>query len=103
MHPRQGETGYAVIELPVRPGNRVVARLATRGEALVRGAGRVIEIFLMTRDASCACDVEAVIDVAIRAGARRNSVPPGQWKPNRIVIEFRIQPVVRPVALVASR
>ena len=101
MHPRQGETGHAVIELPVRPGNRVVARLATRGEALVRGAGRVIEILLMTRNTSRACEVEAVVDVAIRAGPGRNRVPPSHRESHRIVIELRIQPVVRPVALLA--
>src|ERR1039457_5883561 len=41
--------------------------------------------------------------MAIRASPGRNRVSASQWESHRIVIEFRTQPVVRPVALVASR
>lgn len=37
-----------MVELPVRPNNRVVARLAVGREPLVgQGAGRIVEIGLM--------------------------------------------------------
>jgi hypothetical protein len=103
MHSRQGETGHAVVELPVRPRNRVVTRLTVRGETLVRHrAGRVVVISLVARNTSRAREVEGVVDVAIRAGAGRNRVPPSQRESHRVVIELRIQPVVRSVALFAG-
>src|SRR5579859_862693 len=53
MQPRQGEPSHAVVELPIRPGNGVVARLAVRREPLVRyRAGGVVVVVLMARNAS---------------------------------------------------
>ena len=62
----------------------------------------LVEIFLVARNASRAREVEVVVDVAVRAGAGRVRVPASQRESHRIVIEFRIQPVVRAVALIAS-
>jgi hypothetical protein len=104
MHPRQCEAGHAVIELTVRPDDRVVALFAGCREPLVRHrAGRVVVIGLMAQDASRARQVEAVVHMAIHAGPGWNGVPAGQRESHRIVIELRIQPVVRPVALFAGR
>ena len=64
-----------MIELAIRPLHRVMALLAGGREARVRyRTGRAGEIFLMARNASRVCDVEVVVDVAIRAGAGRHGV-----------------------------
>ena len=102
MHSRQGKTGHAVVELPVCPDIRVVAVLATGREPLVRGAVRIVVIGLVARNTSRGGQIEIVVRVAIGAHPRRNRVPASQRKPHRIVIELRIQPVVRSVALIAS-
>ena len=91
-----------MIELPVRPGNRVVTGLTIGGEPLMRRTGRVVEVFLMARNASRAGQVEVVVDVAVRARPGRNGVPSRQRESHRIVIELRIQPVIRDVALLAG-
>jgi len=91
-----------VIELPVRPGNRVVTGLTTGGEPFVRRAGRVVEIFLMARNARRAREVEVVVDVTVSASPGRDRVPAGQWESHRIVIKLRIQPVIRDVALLTG-
>jgi len=102
MHSRQGETGYAVVELPVRPRNGVVTSLTVRGETLVRHrAGRVVVIGLMARNACGARQVVVVVYVAIGTCSGRNRVSAGQRKSHRIVIKLRIQPVIRAVALFA--
>ena len=62
MHSRQGETGHAVVELPVRPRNGVVTRLTVRGETPVRHrAGGVVVIGLMARNACGARQVVVVV------------------------------------------
>ena len=87
------------------PGDCGVALLASRGKATrhVIRIRRSLKVFLMARDASCARQDELVVHMAIRAGPGRNRVPPSQRESHRIVIKLRIQPVVHPVALVASR
>lgn len=48
MRPGQQEAGLGMVELPVRPNDRVVARLAVGREPLVwDGAGRIVVIALM--------------------------------------------------------
>ena len=103
VHARQGKSGLRVIELAIRPLHGVVTVFAILGETLVRhGAGRVVEIFLVARNTSRACEVEVVVDVAIRTGAGRVRVPARQRESHRIVIKLRVQPVVRSMALVTG-
>ena len=55
----------------------------------------------MARNASGARQIKVVVGMAVRARPRRNRVPPRQRESHRIVVELRIQPVVRSVALFA--
>ena len=82
-----------------------MALLASRGKAArhVIRIRRSLKVSLVARNTSRARQVEVVVDVAIRTGPGRNRVPPSQWESHRRVIKLRIQPVVRPVALFASR
>jgi len=63
---------------------------------------RVVVIVLMARNAGRAGQVEVVIDVAIGTSPRRNRMASRQRKSHRVVIELRVQPVIRTVALFAG-
>ncbi len=103
MHARQGKAGLRMIELAVCPLHRVMTVFATRGETLVRHrTGRVIEILLVARNTSRAGEVESVVHMAVGAHPGRVRVPPSQRESHRVVIELRIQPVVRSMTLFAS-
>ncbi len=81
----QWKRGRAVIKLAIGPERRVMAELASRGEAdldvVNRSGCRVVSVQV----ARNACGVSArqiviVVDVAIGAGPRRNGVRVGQRK-----------------------
>ena len=86
------------------PGGRGVALLASGGEAAhhVTRIRRSLKIFLMAINASRTRQVEVVVRMAVGAYPGWVCVSASQWESHRIVIELRIQPVVRPVALFAS-
>lgn len=85
VRPGQRELSFAVIELGVGPGDRVVAELASLREThlRVRGIVRVVVILQVTRDARRLIQLVIIVDVAIAAGARRNGVRSGQ-RPARL-------------------
>lgn len=75
VHASQRETGCGVIEFTVSPQHRVMALLTGRRESRVRHGRRcVVVVVLVARDACCTRDVVVVVDVAVRALARRNRV-----------------------------
>ena len=103
MRARQREWGVVVIEGRIRPGRRVMAHLASRREARVRH--RTVcsgEIFLVARNAQRAVQVVVVVDVAVRARARGNSVTARQRETSLRVIELSIRPLHGVMALFAG-
>src|SRR5215471_10359192 len=66
------------------------------------GIGSSLEILQVTGDASGGTQVVVVIDVAIGALPRRNSVHSGERKPGAVVVELRVCPVAGAMALLAS-
>jgi len=103
VHSGQGEASGGVIELGIGPLHGVVASLASRRETGVgHGTERTGEIFLVARVARQAGQVVIVVDVAVRALARRNSVAAGQKESGCRVIKLGIKPVVGRVAGFAS-
>ena len=103
MRSGQRESSGGMIKLAVRPEHSVVTLLARRGEACVRHRSRRrVVVALMATHASRAGDVVVVVDVAIGALARRRSMATSQREAGAVVIEGRIQPGTRVVALIAS-
>ena len=93
MHAGQRKACRGVVELPIAPLHRVVALLACGGESRVRyRSGRVVVVPLVAADASRAADVVVVVDVTIRALARRHVVRSGQRESGFGVIEGRRLP-----------
>ncbi len=90
----QREAGAGVVEGGVRPKSRVVARIARLREigADVVWAGGSLIILQVAGHARCAVQVVVVIDVAIRADARRHGVRTGERKSGVVVIERSVQP-----------
>ena len=100
----QWEAGAGVIELAVRPQNRVVTIGAGGGDS--RGqvgerADRVVIVSQMARYAGRIGEVVVVVDVAVGALQRRNGVASGQRKAGAVVIERGIQPGRGVMALLA--
>ncbi len=90
---RQRKAGLRVIELAVRPLDRVMALLAGSREAGVRHrAFCVVVIGLVARDASGVRDVVVVVDVAIGALPRGHGMRPGKREGGLGVIEIRRLP-----------
>lgn len=106
VHAGQSESSRRVVELSIRPLHHIMALFACRGEPGMRHrARRAGEILLVTREARNTRQVVVVVDVAIRALARRIRVATGQDEPSRAVVEARkidVQPVVRCMAALAS-
>ena len=96
-----------VIECRARPGSRVVAVLARRREELrlrrVSRIGRVVVIGLVAADARRGQRRVVVVDVAIRAHARRHHVRSGKGKGCVVVVERGVGPGRRIVAQLARR
>ena len=104
-HVRSGqrERGVVVIEGRIRPLNRVMAEFASGWKPGVRhGSGRILEVGLVARNAQRAVQVVVVVDMTVRAGARRNHMRTGQWESGLRVIELAIGPLDGVVALLAS-
>jgi len=102
---RQSKSGSGVVERSIGPQHRVVARLASRREArgdMVHRRSRGVVVVLVARHAGGARQVVVVVNVAIRALTRRHSVRSRQHEAGAVVIEGRIQPGSRVVALVAG-
>ena len=103
--PGQLESGAGVIERCVRPQHRVVTVFAGRRKShrcVIHGRGRIVVVRLMARYACRAGQVVVVVDVAIGALPRRRRVRSRQRKSGAAVIEGRVQPRTRVVALIAA-
>lgn len=91
---RQRETGAAVIEDRIGPRGRVVAlitRLRETGSHVIRVCGSLI-VLQMASHAGPARQGVIIVDMAIDALPRWNSVQAGQGEPSAVVIEGRICP-----------
>lgn len=86
---RKRESRAAVIEGCIEPGGRVVALFTGLRE--VRGdvirICRSLKVLQMTTDAGCGRQVVVIVNVAIGALARRNSVHACKGEGCRIVVE----------------
>jgi len=102
--PRQGEVHRAVIERRRRPSRRAVALVASRREIRrhVARIGRLLEVRQVAAHARRSRQIVVIAHVAIRTLTRRHGVHPRQREPRRVVIELRVQPVIRGVARVAG-
>ena len=102
---RQLEAGAGVIERAIGPLNGVMAGLACRresgGEVIHRRQG--IRVVLgVAAHTCCGRQVVVVVDVAVGALTRWNGVRPGQSESGTVVVESRIEPRSRVVALIAA-
>ena len=100
---RQRETGAAVMEGGIGPRRRVMALITCLREAgrnVIRVCGSLI-VLQMTRYASRARQGVVIVDMAIDALTRWNGVQAGQRETRTVVIEGRICPRSRVVALIA--
>ena len=92
-----------MIELTIGPLDRVMTLLAGGREAGMRHRTlRAVVIILMARNAQRAVQVVVIVDVAIRASARRNHMRSGQRPASLRVVEFAIRPVDGVMALFAG-
>ena len=104
VRPTQREPGAVVVEAGVRPRGRVVALIAALREVRshVIGVRRPLVVLQVARDTRGARKVVIVVDVAVRAQARRHRVPAAERKPGAAVVEGCVQPRNRIVALLAG-
>jgi len=92
-----------VIKGRVCPRGRVVAQFAGSREAGMRHRTvRVLEVRLMARNAQGAIQVVVVVDMAVRARARRHCVRAGQREASLCVIELTVGPLDGVMALLAG-
>ena len=103
MRTRQNESGGGVIELPIGPGHSVMTLRARGWEAGMRHwRGRGVVVGLMATDAGGRGDVVVVIDVTVRALARRHRVCARQRESGRGVVKGCRLPGSGVVARLAS-
>ena len=103
MRSRQRKAGLRMVELSIRPLHRVMALFAGGREPCVRHrTGRIVEIGLVAADACSGQGGVVVVDVAVRAGSRRNGMRSRQRERRVVVIEGRIRPLNRVVAQFAG-
>jgi len=93
-----------VVESSIQPGSRVVAlitalRKVRRHVVGIRGSLVILQV---TAHAGRGGQVVVVVDVAVAALPRWNRVRPGQRESGAVVIERRIQPGGRVVALITA-
>ncbi len=102
---RQRESRGGVVEFAIRPDHSVMAGFASGREACggVRNRTfRIVVIRLVARHARCVRQIVVVVDVAVRASARRDCVASGQRKASAVVIERGVQPCRGTVAGIAG-
>jgi len=98
----QWESGLGVIELAIRPLDRVMTLLARGRKSRVRHRTlRVLVVGLVTRNARRIRDVVIVVDVAVRASSWWNRMGAGQRKSGLGVIQFSVRPLDRVMTLLA--
>ena len=101
----QRKSDAVVIERRRLPRNRRVTGLAGLRETSldVIRTRRSLKILQMAGHTSCARQVEIIIDVTINTNSWRISVRARQRETRGRMIELRVQPCVRVVALLATR
>jgi len=102
MEARQRPACRRMIELAIRPQNRIVATFARRREAqrhVIDRSLRVVVIRLVARHASRTCQVVVIVDVALNARCRRMKAC--QRPARRRVIKLAVGPHHRVVAVLA--
>ena len=103
MRTRQNESGGRVIELAIRPGHGVVTLRAGCRETGVRHRrGRRVVVGLVATDAGGRGDVVVVVDVTVRALARRHRVRARQREPGCGMVKRCRLPCSGVVARLAS-
>ena len=94
-----------MIELAIRPLHGVMAGFASRGESgrrVVHGADGVGVVLLMAGDAERARQIVIVVDVAVRALSRRDSVGTSKRETRAVVVEGSVEPGRSAVARVTG-
>ena len=100
MQPRERESGTVVVKRCIQPSAGGMTLLAGLGESRgdVVGIGRALEVFQVAGHARRAVQCVVIVDVAIRALARRNGVQSGQREAGHRMVEPAIAPLHRIVA-----
>ena len=100
----QRKSSAVVVEGRIQPRSRVVALVAGLREVRrdVIRVRRSLEVFQVTGDAGCAGQVVIIVDVTIGALPRWNRVHAGEGEGGRVVVEGRIRPRSRVVALLTG-
>ena len=95
------EASAVVIEAGIQPRCRVVALIARLREIRrdVAGIGRPLVILQVARHARSSAEIVVVVDVAVAALPRRHHVCSRQRKAGAVVVERRILPRCRVMAL----
>ena len=102
---RQLESSRRVIEGGVGPENGVMAGFARRREScgnMVHRRSRGVVVGLVAGHAGRAGEVVIVVDMTVSALPRRRGMRPSKRESRAVVVEGRIQPGRRVVALVAG-
>jgi len=104
VRPGQREAGAGVVECRIQPGSCVMALVAALREVRchvvgIRGSLVVLQV---TAHAGRGGQVVVVVDVTIGALPRRNCMHARQREPGAVMVERRIQPGSRVVALIAA-
>src|SRR5215472_17535603 len=95
MQSGEWESGTVVIKRCIQPSAGGMALLACLWEirTYVAGIGRALEVLQVAGHARCAVQSVVIVDMAIRALARRNGVKSGQREAGHRMIELRIAPL----------
>lgn len=105
MHAGQRERGVVVIENSVSPQHRVMTQLAGGREPnrdMVDRRRRIVVVRLVAADAGGAGNVVIAVDMAIGALTRRHGMRSRQCEAGSGMVEYRIRPQHRVMALLAG-
>ncbi len=105
VHTGQREWRVVVVEHSIRPQHRVVTEFASRRESrrdVVHRSESIVVIRLMAAHAGGGGDVVVAVDVATRALQRWHHVRAGESETGGRVVEDRVRPQDRVVALLAG-
>ena len=104
MQTREREPSAGMVERGIHPVRGVMAGIASLREVcrdVIRVCGP-LEVFQVAAHAGCTVQAVVIVDVAVSAGPRWHRVHPSERETGAGMVERRVHPVGRVVALLAS-